>query len=49
MIDRRYMDWTITTPLMLISTVLYMKYNTETEEYKRNVNLKDFLKIMYLK
>ena len=44
MIDRRYMDWTITTPLMLISTVLYMKYNTETEEYKRNVNLKDFFK-----
>ena len=44
MLDRRYMDWTITTPLMLISTVLYMKYNTESDEYKRNVNLKDFFK-----
>ena len=27
MIDRRYFDWTITTPLMLISTIIFMEYN----------------------
>ena len=29
MINKRYLDWFITTPLMLISTILFMKYNTE--------------------
>tara|TARA_Y100000741_G_scaffold360138_2_gene341904 strand:+ start:9996 stop:10667 length:672 start_codon:yes stop_codon:yes gene_type:complete len=28
MVKRRYIDWFITTPIMLFTTVLYMKYNT---------------------
>lgn len=28
MVQRRYIDWFITTPIMLFTTVLYMKYNT---------------------
>ena len=28
MVKRRYIDWFITTPIMLLTTVLYMKYNT---------------------
>jgi bacteriorhodopsin len=31
----RYIDWNITTPIMLISTILYMKYNTLKEKNKR--------------
>lgn len=27
----RYLDWNITTPIMLISTVMYMKYNTSKD------------------
>ena len=32
MINKRYLDWSITTPLMLLSTILIMKYNTEKEK-----------------
>jgi bacteriorhodopsin len=28
----RYLDWNITTPIMLISTVMYMKYNTSKDK-----------------
>lgn len=42
---RRYIDWFITTPTMLLSSIVYMKY----QEYKENNNnkiitLKDFIK-----
>lgn len=29
---RRYFDWTITTPVMLVSTIMYMEYTKQTEE-----------------
>ena len=37
MISRRYTDWFVTTPLMLISTVIFMKYShyKETNDYRR--------------
>lgn len=28
MVQRRYIDWFITTPIMLLTTIIYMKYNT---------------------
>lgn len=28
MVQRRYIDWFITTPMMLLTTIMYMKYNT---------------------
>ena len=44
MISRRYTDWFITTPLMLLSTVIFMKYNLykERNDYRR-VTFKNFL------
>ena len=30
----RYLDWFITTPLMLISTILYMAYHSQDEKFK---------------
>lgn len=44
MISRRYTDWFVTTPLMLISTVIFMKYNhyKEKNDYRR-VTFKNFL------
>lgn len=44
MISRRYTDWFVTTPLMLISTVIFMKYNDykQREDYRR-VTFKNFL------
>jgi bacteriorhodopsin len=33
---RRYFDWFITTPTMLISTILYFKYKTELDNLKSN-------------
>ena len=38
----RYIDWNITTPLMLISTAMYMKYNTEKEK-KKKIHSKKFI------
>ena len=35
MTSRRYFDWTITTPIMLLSTIIYFKY-TELKE-KKNI------------
>ena len=31
----RYIDWNITTPLMLVSTAMFMKYNTMKENEKK--------------
>jgi len=44
MISRRYTDWFITTPLMLLSTIIFMKYNLykERNEHKK-VTFKNFL------
>jgi len=33
MTPRRYMDWSITTPIMLISTIIYFKYNQYKEQH----------------
>tara|TARA_Y100000816_G_C25966857_1_gene504506 strand:+ start:228 stop:914 length:687 start_codon:yes stop_codon:yes gene_type:complete len=38
----RYIDWNITTPLMLISTVMYMKYNTSKDK-KRDLKTEDVI------
>ena len=32
----RYFDWFITTPIMLLTTVLYMAYNSNNSKYKDN-------------
>tara|TARA_B100001094_G_C18193112_1_gene808666 strand:+ start:1276 stop:1932 length:657 start_codon:yes stop_codon:yes gene_type:complete len=49
MASRRYIDWVITTPMMLLSTIMFMKYK-ETKEIKKDndlekksLNTKDFL------
>jgi len=38
MTPRRYIDWSITTPIMLLSTIIYFKYN----ELKENGTLQPF-------
>lgn len=45
MTPRRYIDWVITTPTMLLSTIIFMKYQ-EYKETNKNVNIKffDFLR-----
>lgn len=37
MTPRRYLDWFITTPIMLLSTVLFFSYNTHLDEEKDNI------------
>lgn len=39
----RYFDWMITTPTMLLSTIIYLKYNEEKEKNK-TIELFDLLK-----
>ena len=41
MASRRYIDWVITTPMMLLSTIMFMKYKEvkETKETKGNDDL----------
>lgn len=39
--SRRYIDWVITTPIMLITTVIYMKYNT----YKKDGDIDNLKKL----
>jgi hypothetical protein len=41
MTPRRYIDWVITTPTMLLSTIIFMKYQ-EYKETNKNVNMKFF-------
>ena len=52
MTHRRYIDWVITTPIMLISTVMFFEYSKYIEENKKEVLtfwdfLKDNSKIIY--
>ncbi len=35
----RYLDWFVTTPIMLITTILFMAYNSNKEEFKNNENI----------
>jgi len=39
----RYFDWAITTPTMLLSTIIYLKYNEE-KEINKTIKLFDLLK-----
>lgn len=41
---RRYLDWFITTPTMLISTIIFMKYADEKENNNQKITLWEFLK-----
>ena len=43
MTPRRYIDWFITTPTMLISTIIFMEYLKLKEENK-TLNFRDFIK-----
>jgi bacteriorhodopsin len=50
MASRRYIDWVITTPVMLLSTIMFMKYDEvhskkteEEEKEKEPLNTKDFI------
>ena len=41
---RRYIDWTITTPIMLFTTIVFLKYSElEEKNKKKNLNIKSFL------
>ena len=42
---RRYLDWSFSTPIMLISTIIFMKY----QEYKENNINKSFKMIDFFK
>ena len=44
MLDRRYMDWAITTPLMLLSTIVFMKYNENREKNEKPITFWGFMK-----
>lgn len=41
--QRRYIDWAITTPTMLVSTVVFMKYIEHKIENKRILSFKEIL------
>ena len=41
MTPRRYIDWTFSTPIMLISTIVFMKYQ-EFKEQNKDTNFKMF-------
>jgi len=46
----RYIDWFITTPIMLISTMLYFAYNSDKEKFKNEegvITLKSIFKKDY--
>jgi hypothetical protein len=44
LVQLRYFDWVITTPLMLISTIMFMEYNNRESEDKKQLRLFDFVK-----
>ena len=44
MTSRRYIDWVITTPTMLLSTIIFMKYQEEKEKNGDKVEFWEFLK-----
>jgi hypothetical protein len=39
---RRYIDWAITTPTMLISTIIFMDYQYHKENTKKVLSLKEY-------
>ena len=41
MASRRYIDWVITTPIMLLSTIMFMKYQENRENQEREENSKN--------
>ena len=46
----RYLDWFLTTPMMLISTILYMAYQSQDENFKNkegNITLQSVLEKDY--
>ena len=46
----RYLDWSLTTPMMLISTILYFAYSSQKEEFKDiegNITLNSVIKKDY--
>ena len=47
MTPRRYIDWTITTPAMLLSTIMFMKYEEKKEEDFIKNNKKEILFITF--
>ena len=46
MASKRYYDWVITTPLMLLATIIYMKYLESREKVSGHsiIKIKDFLR-----
>ena len=44
MTSRRYIDWVITTPTMLLSTIIFMKYQEEKEKKGDKVDFWRFWK-----
>jgi bacteriorhodopsin len=40
---RRYIDWVITTPTMLISTIIFMKYTEHKEQKKPSLSFKEVI------
>tara|TARA_A100001388_G_C28738728_1_gene485666 strand:- start:748 stop:1431 length:684 start_codon:yes stop_codon:yes gene_type:complete len=43
MTSRRYIDWVITTPIMLLSTIMFMKYKEHITFNKEIITTKKFL------
>ena len=44
MTSRRYIDWVITTPTMLISTLMFLKYKEYKENKKKSFTFSEFIK-----
>ena len=44
MTSRRYIDWFITTPTMLVSTIIFMEYLRKKEANEDTLNFWSFLK-----
>lgn len=42
MTPRRYIDWTITTPIMLLSTIIFFKYNEVKETNEKPFTVYEF-------
>ena len=42
---KRYFDWVITTPVMLITTILFMDYEIKKKNNKKPLRLFEFLKV----
>ena len=44
MTSRRYIDWVITTPTMLLSTIMFMKYQEELNKKEDKIKTEKFIK-----